>query len=132
MFKKFIIVLLLLVTPFAQAQAVVACAMMDAQTIVRCACPGEDHHSKESQRGTDDACCVVEVIAGERQFVAPAAQSTPLPAKAVWSEAPVVAILPTALFDATVAYGVSPSRQPSVFFDVLRTPLYLRTARLRL
>jgi hypothetical protein len=130
MFKRSVILLLLLVTPFAQAQGALECAMMDLQTAAPCCCAG-DHEPSMMARG-NGACCVVTVKAGERQFVAPAAEpSTRLMAKQLWNDAPVVAIAPTAPIIAVVAVAVSPSL-PSEPLDPLSSPLYLRTARLRL
>ena len=130
MFKRSIIILLLLVTPFAQAQAVLDCAMMDLQTAVPCCCAGD--HEASMRAHETGACCVVEIKAGERQFVAPAAeQSTQSTAKTLWNEPPVVAIPPTAPIIELAAVVVFPSPQLVGSLDPL-SPLYLRTARLRL
>lgn len=131
MFKRSIILLLLLVTPFAQAQAVLECAMMDLQTAAPCCCTDENQPSMKGHDASQ-SCCAVQIKAGDRQFVVSAAEpSTRLSAKAHWSDAPVVAILPTAPIVAVVA-AVALLRKPSVSLDPLSAPLYLRTARLRL
>jgi hypothetical protein len=131
MFRKAVIVLLLMVTPFAQARAVIVCSMTNGQAVERCVCPGE-HHRKMAAHGDEHAqCCAFVLEVTERQFVAPAAEATKhLPAKRVWDDVPVIAIMPAAPVVAAVRIAPSPllARAP----DLFPAPLYLRTARLRL
>lgn len=132
MFKRFVILLMLLVTPFAQAQAVVVCAVMDLKLAVRCCCPG-DHQPSMKLRVTRTPCCAVDIQVGERQFVASTAESSnQLTAKGFFDHAPVTAILSTAHFFTTVAIGILQSLQPFAARYFLTIPTYLRTARLRL
>lgn len=132
MFRRFVILLMILVTPFAQAQAVLECAVMDLKIAVRCCCHGE-HQPLMKLRGTNNPCCAVEIQVGERQFVAAAAESSnQRTAKVFPDDEPVAAILSTAPFFANVVVRISPSIQPFAAHVFPTVPTYLRTARLRL
>ena len=54
MFKKAVIVLLLLTTPFAQARAVLICSMMNDQVVEELLLPGT--YGSRPQRAHDAGC----------------------------------------------------------------------------
>jgi hypothetical protein len=69
MFKKAVIVLLLLTTPFAQVRAVMICSMMNGQVIERCACPGHAHHTAPTRHEAPAAaCCDVVIEVSDKAF----------------------------------------------------------------
>ncbi len=132
MFRKAIIVLLLLTTPFAQARAVLICSMMNDRVVEKCCCPGHTEHHMPAQPDAPDAsCCNVVVAVSDKVFAGiTSEQTTP---KRIAHDVPDVAMvvapvpLPTTF--------VVPLRPPSSAFDApIAVPyrLYLRTARLRL
>jgi hypothetical protein len=135
MFRKAIIVLLLLTTPFAQARAVLICSMMNDRVVEKCCCPEHTEHHMPAQPAAPDApeasCCNVIVAVSEKVFAGVTSeQTTP---KRIAHDAPDVAMAaaPAPLLTAFVV----PLRPPSSAFDApIAVPdrLYLRTARLRL
>lgn len=135
MFKKAVIVLLLLTTPFAQARALLICSMMNDRVVEKCCCPGHtEHHmpAKPAAPDTPDAsCCNVVVAISDKAFAGVTSEHTML--KRIAHDLPDVVMvaapspLPTAF--------VVPLRPPSATFDgpiAVPDRLYLRTARLRL
>jgi len=130
MLKKSVVVLLLLITPFAQARAMIFCSMTNGAVIEQCRCPGHADHTKRIERDVPEAaCCEVLIEVSDKDF---AGTATDLPAvKRAGNDVPDSAV-------ATPAVSV-----PSVFVVALPRPfngwqnfspprLYLRTARLRL
>jgi hypothetical protein len=134
MFRKAVILLLLMVTPFAQARAVMVCSMTDGPVVERCVCP-EDHHRSMSAHHAhgeqSSSCCTFVLEVSKREFVAPAVEAAKqLPTKRAWDDVPVVTLLPTPAVVA--APGVPPSPRLMRSPDPDPDRLYLRTARLRL
>ena len=68
MFKKAVIVLLLLTTPFAQARAVLICSMMNGQVVEQCCCPGHTEHVPDEHPTPDAPCCDVVVAVSDKAF----------------------------------------------------------------
>ena len=133
MFRKAVIVLLLLVTPFAQARALFSCSMMNGQVVERCICPAEQHRLPKPHDESGTACCTPALEFSERQIIASAAdQSARLPAKRPWDSLPVIAIVPSAPIITAAATGMAQSTWQYPAFYPASSPLYLRTARLRL
>lgn len=132
MFKRAVIVLLLLTTPFAQARAVLICSMMNDRVVEKCCCPEHTEHHMPAQPAAPDAsCCNVVVAISDKAFAGVTSEHTLL--KRIAHDLPDVATvaapapLPTAF--------VVPIRPPSAAFDgptAVPDRLYLRTARLRL
>ncbi len=132
MFKKAVIVLLLLTTPFAQARAVLVCSMMNGQVVEHCCCPGHTEHRAPTRHDAPEAACcdvVVEVsdkafagISGDQPTLKRASHDTPT----------IIAIATLATVVPTFAVAARP---PPLSNDALKlspSRLYLRTARLRL
>ncbi len=92
MFKKAVIVLLLLTTPFAQARAVLICSMMNDQVVEKCCCPGHTEHHMPAQPDAPDAsCCDVVVAVSDKVFAGiTSEQTTP---KRIAHDVPDVAIV---------------------------------------
>ena len=135
MFKKAVIVLLLLTTPFAQARAVLICAMMNDRVVEKCCCPGHTEHHMPATPAAPDApdasCCNVVVAISDKAFAGVTSEQMTL--KRIAHDLPdvVMVVAPVPLLTTFVV----PSRPPSTAFDgPLAVPdrLYLRTARLRL
>ena len=130
MFKKAVIVLLLLTTPFAQARAVLICSMMGDQVVEKCCCPGHAEHSTNTHAAPDASCCEVVVAVGDKAFAGVTADQASL--KRVAHDAPnVFTVAPPALPAAAFAVALHPTSRVDVPALVLDR-LYLRTARLRL
>lgn len=131
MFKKAVIVLLLLTTPFAQARAMLVCSMMNGQVVERCCCPGHAQHTMPMRHDAPDAaCCDVVVQVSEKTFAGVSAHQPTLK-RAAQDVQHVVVLAPSAPYLPTPVVDSHPSRQadsPDYFPD----RLYLRTARLRL
>ena len=130
MFKKAVIALLLLTTPFAQARAVLICSMMNDEVVEQCCCPGHTEHAPAPHTAPDAGCCEVGVAVSDKAFAGVTADPSSL--KRVAHDAPTV-------------FTVAPSMPPVPTFAVALHPpsgadaprplpyrLYLRTARLRL
>jgi hypothetical protein len=131
MFKKAIIVLLLLTTPFAQARAVLICSMMNDRVVEKCCCPGHtEHHVPAQPEAPDATCCDVVVAVSDRAFAGVTSEQTTL--KRIAHDVPDVAMVaaPAPL----VAAFLIPLRPPSDADGPIAVPdrLYLLTARLRL
>ena len=135
MFRKAIIVLLLLTTPFAQARAVLICSMMNDRVVEKCCCPGHTEHHMPAQPAAPDApdasCCNVVVAVSDKAFAGiTSEQTTP---KRVVHDVPDVAMMAAPV--PLLATFIVPLRPPSSNADgLIAVPdrLYLRTARLRL
>ncbi len=132
MFRKAIIVLLLLTTPFAQARAVLICSMLNNQVVEEC--PHAEHHmpAQPAQPDAPDAsCCTVVVAVSEKVFAGITSEQTTL--KRIAHDVPDVAMVaaPVPLLPPFIV----PLRPPSSAADgpiAVSYRLYLRTARLRL
>jgi hypothetical protein len=129
MFRKVLIVLLLLTTPFAQARAVLICSMLNNQVVDEC--PHAEHHMPAQPDAPDASCCNVVVAVSDKAFAGITSEQTTL--KRIAHDVPDVAMVaaPAPLLAAFVV----PLRPPSSAADCpLAVPdrLYLRTARLRL
>jgi hypothetical protein len=129
MLKKTLVVLLLLVTPFAQARAGLVCAMMTGQILEQCCCPGHAGTAAARHDVSHGACCDVVIEVGDKDL---AGISADLPVmKRVGHDAPDhFAVTAPAIVMATV---VAVPRTAHAIVPILpASPLYLRTARLRL
>ena len=130
MFKKAIIVLLLLTTPFAQARAVLICSMMDNQVVEECCCPGHTEPAPRERTTPDATCCDVVVAVSDKAFAGVTSDQTTF--KRIAPDVPdvFVAAMPVPLVP---TFGVA-LRPPSNANGPIAVPerLYLLTARLRL
>jgi hypothetical protein len=129
MFRKVLIVLLLLTTPFAQARAVLICSMLNNQVVDEC--PHAEHHMPAQPDAPDASCCNVVVAVSDKAFAGITSEQTTL--KRIAHDVPDVAMVaaPAPLLAAFVV----PLRPPSSAADcpvAVPDRLYLRTARLRL
>jgi hypothetical protein len=132
MAKKTLILLLVLIAPFAQARAVLLCAMMNQAPVERCSCPGDRQHTPTDQRQTPHGCCTVVMEVGAREFVAPALQASDvLPVKQSWDDVPAIE-LASIVADADSTATALPGHTATVTRAAPPLPLYLATARLRL
>ena len=131
MFKKAVILLMLIVTPFAQARAVLSCSMMNGQVVAHCCCPGHGEGAP-LQRDTPEAtaCCNVAIEVSEKVFAGvspdqPTAKRAGHDTPDTHALAPAVTAVPTFV----VATRPLPSADAA---SLAPDRLYLRTARLRL
>jgi len=131
MFKKAVIVLLLLTTPFAQARAVLICSMMNGQVVERCHCPGHGEHRMPMRQPASDAtCCDVMMQASDKTFAGIGTEQPTLK-RASHDVQDAVVTAPAAPFVSTYSF----SQRPSLYLHLPEHApdrLYLRTARLRL
>lgn len=129
MFKRAVIVLMLLITPFAQARAVMICSM-NTQPVERCSCPGNaDHGERMRHDAPDAACCTVVIEAGSKAF---AGVITDAPVVKRANPAPDVTampVVPVSMPSPAVVQRFLPAAER---LDLPQYRLYLRTARLRL
>ena len=130
MFKKAIIVLLLLTTPFAQARAVLICSMMNGQVVEKCCCPGHTQYVPDKRTAPDATCCDVVVAVSDKAFAGITCDQTTL--KRIAHDVPDVAMATTPA--PTVPTFAVALRPPSTADGPFAFPnrLYLLTARLRL
>lgn len=133
-FKKTIIVLMLALTPLAQARAVFVCSMMNALLLDRCCC---EHAGRVPMPREDPSasCCAVTVeLTPDRSVatasVAPASDRQQLARPSPLT--PDVAIAPRAPLEAAVVVSALPVHASSGSFAPSGSLLYLLTARLRL
>ena len=131
MFKKAVILLMLIVTPFAQARAVLICSMMNGQVVEHCCCPGHGERAPRQRHAPEaTACCDVVIEVTENGFagVSPD-QSTVKRASHDVPDTHALAPPVTAAPTFVVATRPLPTANAAIL-----TPdrLYLRTARLRL
>ncbi len=91
MFKKAVIVLLLLTTPFAQARAVLICSMMNGQVVEKCCCPGHTQHVPDKRTAPDATCCDVVVAVSDKAFAGVTSDQTTL--KRAAHDVPDVAVM---------------------------------------
>jgi Co/Zn/Cd efflux system component len=131
MLKKSFIVLLLLITPFAQARAMLICSMMNDQVIEHCCCPGHAGPAIPMQSDVSEgACCDVVIEVSDKDF---AGVGTDLPTvKRPGHDVPDLAVVVTPI---AVIPTVFATALPGPYAGTLSFPpprLYLRTARLRL
>jgi hypothetical protein len=131
MLKKSFIVLLLLITPFAQARTLLICSMMNGEVVEHCCCPGHAGRTIPMQRDVSDgACCDTLIEVSDKDF---AGIGTDLPAvKRPGHDVPDMAavLTPVVAFSDVFAIAVTPQSPGTLSFPPPR--LYLRTARLRL
>jgi hypothetical protein len=134
MFRKSVIVVLLLITPFAQARAVLVCSMMNEAPVERCVCP-ELHHEQMPHSPADHSkCCNVVIEVGHREFASSTfSTASALPQMAAWADVPGIELNLIESPPALAAADVSATSE-SVALRALSNapPLYLGTARLRL
>ena len=131
MFKKAVIVLLLLTTPFAQARAVMICSMMNGQVVERCYCPGQGEHRMPMHHDASDAtCCDVVMQVSDKAFAGIGTEQPTLK-RASHDVQDAVVTAPAASFVPMLAVAQRPSSYVQVTHHV-PDRLYLRTARLRL
>jgi hypothetical protein len=131
MFKKAVIVLLLLTTPFAQARAVMICSMTNDQVVERCHCPDQREHRMPMRHDAPDAtCCDVEMRVSDETFAGIGTEQPTLK-RAAHDVPDAVVLAPATPFLPTLAVA---QRPPAYAFVTNHVPdrLYLRTARLRL
>jgi hypothetical protein len=130
MFKKAVIVLLLLTTPFAQARAVLICSMMNDQVVEKCCCPGHTDHAPGKHTAPDATCCDVVVAVSDKAFAGVTADQTTF--KRIAHDAPDISMV-AAPMPLVPTFSVA-LRPPSSADGPLAVPerLYLLTARLRL
>jgi hypothetical protein len=133
MFKKAVILLMLLTTPFAQARAVLICSMMNGQVVEHCCCPGHaDQRAPIRHRAHEAAaCCDVVVQVSDKAFAGVSADQPTV--KRAGHDVPdsdaspaPVAVVPTFVVAARPRPSADTSSNPAP------DRLYLRTARLRL
>ena len=135
MFKKLVIALMLLAAPFAQAKAVLVCAMMQGQIVEQC-CRDDDDCRQAcvmSQGAAREVCCCAVAIDtnGNIAFGAAAESVDKKPVKKLWDSSPDLATGPP---PASMA-AVSDASRASLPFEPHThdgSRLYLLTARLRL
>ncbi len=131
MFKKAVIVLLLLTTPFAQARAVLICSMTNGPVVERCHCPGHGSHRMPIRRDASDAtCCDVIMQVSDKTFAGIGTEQPTLK-RTSHDVQDAVVTAPAAPFVPTLAVAQRPPDYVSNA-DHLPDRLYLRTARLRL
>jgi len=131
MLKKSLIVLLLLITPFAQARAVLICSMMKGEVVEHCACPGHVEQRESTRHDAPDGtCCDVVIQVSDKDFAD--VQANRPAVKRIGHDAPdvVAVVAPPAVIPAVVAIS-EPLRFDGKLNSAL-SRLYLRTARLRL
>jgi hypothetical protein len=127
--KKTLIVLLLFITPFAQARAVLICSMMNGQVVEHCCCAGHAAH-RVSHDAPDAACCDVAIEVSDKAFAGVTANQPIV--KRVGHDLPMIAAVPVpALIIPTFAVAARPP-PPDDTATFASDRLYLRTARLRL
>jgi hypothetical protein len=128
MFKKSVIVLLLLITPFAQARAVLICSMMKGEVVQHCVCPGHVDQRKSTRHDAPDGtCCDVVIQVSDKDFAGVGAA-----VKRIGHDAPDIAAVVAPAAVIPTVFAVSNRLR---FDGTLNRPpsrLYLRTARLRL
>lgn len=130
MFRKAVILLMLLITPFAQARAVLICSMMNGQIVEQCCCPGHaEHRAPTGHDAPAAACCEVAIEVSDRAFAGISAEQPTIKRLHDVSDA-ITAAVPAPIVP-TFAVAMRPP--PPDKADVLAPDrLYLRTARLRL
>jgi len=130
-FRKLLILLLLIVTPLAQAGVARACMMSGGEALQHCSCPYMASMASEHDQSPDAADCCVAVIAVETgpALVAGDAPSYPR----LWQSSPNLATAPPiVLASRAIAASLrAPVTDPSPPRRDGRH-LYLDTARLRL
>jgi hypothetical protein len=131
MLKKSIVVLLLLVTPFAQARATIFCPIMNGAVVEQCRCPGHADHTKRIERDIPEGvCCEVQIEVSDKDF---AGIATDLPAvKRAGNDVPDSAAVVTPAVIVPSAFIVALPRRSTDRLNFPPPRLYLRTARLRL
>jgi hypothetical protein len=130
MFKKAVIVLLLLTTPFAQARVLI-CSMMNGQVVERCHCPGHGEHRMPMRQPASDAtCCDVMMQASDKMFAGIGTEQPTLK-RASHDVQDAVLVAPATPFAPMPAVAQRPPAHVYVT-DHVPDRLYLRTARLRL
>lgn len=138
MLKNLAILLMLLSAPFAQARAVMACAVMPvlAHAAEPCCCEDEVTGPSLAQNAGLDGmpCCEVMIDAGgDPGMVAISDATEKKPVKKLWDHSPDLATAPPQFALAAFELQTSPSRDHAAhpaWDDASRT--YLRTSRLRL
>lgn len=134
MFKKTIIVLLLALTPLAQARAVFVCSMMSARPLDRCCCEHAERAPAPREEGSAPCCIVTFDLTRDRSAVAaslaPASDRTLVERSTGTS--PEVAIAAHAPVEPEIAADTLPVRGSWESFVRSGSRLYLLTARLRL
>jgi hypothetical protein len=131
MFKKAVIVLMLLTTPFAQARTVLICSMMNGQIVEHCCCPGHGEGAPIQRDAPEAAvCCDVVVEVSEHAFASVSAEQPTF--KRVGHDVPDTHVVatPAAIVPMFVA-AARPLRSVDAA-SLVPYRLYLRTARLRL
>lgn len=132
MFKKAVIVLLLLITPFVQARAVLVCSMMNDVVVEHCSCPDHPEHAATTRDDAPEAaCCDVVFEVSDKAF---AGIGTDLPTlKRVSHDAPdAVTLAASAVVAPTFVVTARLLPPPTDALGISQSRLYLRTARLRL
>jgi hypothetical protein len=130
MLKKSVIVLLLLITPFAQARAVLICSMMGGEVVEHCCCPGHAGRIVPIERDVDGACCDAAIVFADRAF---AGISADLPTvKRPAHDVPDVAVVVTPAAVIPTLFAIARPQQYANTPDFPPPRLYLHTARLRL
>ncbi|MBA2492272.1 MAG: hypothetical protein ACR2KU_01810 [Gammaproteobacteria bacterium] len=131
MFRKLVIVLMLLAAPFAQAKMVLACAMMEGgspQTSCCCEHARSDTGACDEPAPTDH-CCTVG-IEKHKETVGGVAESGVKIVKKLWDNSPDITTAPPPSFAQLSATAfVIPIFESRLVND---SDLYLLTARLRL
>jgi len=131
MFKKAVIVLMLLITPFAQARAVLICSMMNGQIVEHCCCPGHGEGAPIRRDAPEAAaCCDVVVEISEHAFASVSADQSTF--KRVSHDVPHTHALAA---PAAIVPMFAVATRPLLSADAVGLVpyrLYLRTARLRL
>ena len=129
MFKKAVILLLLLITPFAQARAVLICSMMNGQVVERCCCTGHAVHGA-THDAPEARCCDTAIEVSDKAFAGVSADQPT--GKRASHDLPVGAALPAPRVTiATFTVALRP-QPPDDATRLAPDRLYLRTARLRL
>lgn len=134
MLKKLIIALMLTAAPFAQATAVLVCAMMEGRLVERCCCDHERHRACTASEDAAliDCCCFVTINARENVALDTAGRSADnKPFNNAWDSSPDPGTGQPQAFAAARHAGP----QVPIFFQSHTddgSRLYLLTARLRL
>ncbi len=134
MFRKAIIVVLLLVTPFAQARVLLLCSMTHDAPVEQCACPAQHHQQLPTQQADHGDCCTVDVEVTARELAATSGTAAAaLPTKAAWTDVPALELTVFESPHARVVVDVAATSQLSSLAALANAPpRYLDTARLRL
>ena len=128
--KKAVIVLMLVITPLAQANVVFVCSMMNGEAVEHCCCPDAKSRRSAGDNADAAACCTVSIEMRDVEFASTSPDDQK--AKRLGDNSPDVAIVSAAPLQ--MAFSAAVQLPMSGVDDLLPSSarLYLLTARLRL